>query len=235
MKTIKYPSEQRGHANYGWLQARYSFSFSNYYNPENIHFGVLRVLNDDIIQPGMGFGTHPHDNMEIITIPLKGALMHQDSMGHQSVIKSGEVQVMSAGTGIRHSEFNASEEDALNLFQIWIFPYRHGLKPRYDQKRFEFESGKPTLLVSPDNRENSLSINQDAFISRLLLEEGETYDYQLYSEDNGAFMIVIDGTATIAGENFTARDALTVTDSSLITIESQTKLDLLILEVPIKL
>lgn len=233
MKTIIYPSEQRGQANYGWLNARYSFSFSNYYNPENIHFGVLRVLNDDIIQPGMGFGTHPHDNMEIITIPLRGSLKHEDSIGHKSIIRTGEVQVMSAGTGIRHSEFNASEEEALNLFQIWIFPYRQGLKPRYDQKRFDIETGKPTLLVSPDDRDGSLSINQNAFISRLALEPGSNFDYKLYSKENGVFIMVIEGEATIAGNLLSPRDAITVKDAETFSIGATENLDLLILEVPV--
>ncbi|HBL74670.1 MAG: hypothetical protein A2W90_24390 [Bacteroidetes bacterium GWF2_42_66] len=233
METIIYRSEQRGQANHGWLNARYSFSFSNYYNPENIHFGVLRVLNDDIIQPGMGFGTHPHDNMEIITIPLKGALMHQDSMGHQSVIKSGEVQVMSAGTGIRHSEFNASEEKSLNLFQIWIFPHRQGLKPRYDQKKFEAEAGKPTLLVSPDGRDGSLRINQNAFISRISLEAGNSFNYKHYSEGNGLFIMVIEGKASISGETLGKRDALTIKKTNEFTVEAHEQLDVLILEVPV--
>lgn len=233
MKTIKYPSEQRGQANHGWLHARYSFSFSNYYNPENIHFGVLRVLNDDIIQPGMGFGTHPHDNMEIITIPLRGSLKHEDSMGHESIITTGEVQVMSAGTGIRHSEFNASEEEVLNLFQIWIFPYRQGLKPRYDQKKFEIEKGKTTLLVSPDDRNESLSINQNAFISRLILDPESNFDYALYSKGNGVFIMVIDGKATIAGNPLSRRDSITIKDAETVSIEATENLDLLILEVPV--
>lgn len=233
MKTIKYPSEQRGQANYGWLNARYSFSFANYYNPENIHFGVLRVLNDDIIQPGMGFGTHPHDNMEIITIPLKGTLMHQDSMGHQSEIKAGEVQVMSAGTGIRHSEFNGSEEEALNLFQIWIFPIRQGLKPRYYQKKFNIENAKTVLLVSPDGRNESLSINQDAFISRIKTEKGLTTTYPLYSEGNGLFVMLIEGNAQIAGENLKKRDAVSIKNANEIEISATDNLDLLILEVPV--
>ncbi|MDX9882750.1 MAG: pirin family protein [Prolixibacteraceae bacterium] len=233
METKLYRSEQRGQANHGWLNAHYSFSFSNYYNPENIHFGALRVLNDDVIQPGMGFGTHPHDNMEIITIPLKGALKHQDSMGHQSVITTGEVQVMSAGTGIRHSEFNASEEEALNLFQIWIFPYRDGLKPRYDQKKFETEPGKLSLLVSPDGRDGSLSINQNAFISRIHLEERNRFDYQPYLKGNGLFMMVIDGTAAISGETLGRRDAITLKKPDKIALEALGQLDLLILEVPV--
>ena len=233
MKTVIYPSAQRGRANYGWLNARYSFSFASYYNPENIHFGVLRVLNDDIIQPGMGFDTHPHDNMEIITIPLHGSLKHEDSMGHQSVITTGEVQVMSAGTGIRHSEFNASEVEPLNLFQIWIFPYRQDLKPRYDQKRFEINSGNPVLLVSSDGRNDSLGINQNAFISRVGLDAGTTFNYNLYSEQNGLFIMLIEGKATIANETLSKRDAITIKEANKIAIDATENTDLLILEVPV--
>ncbi len=233
METKIYRSEQRGQANYGWLNARYSFSFSNYYNPENIRFGVLRVLNDDIIQPGMGFGTHPHDNMEIITIPLEGALKHKDSMGHQSVITVGDVQVMSAGTGVHHSEFNASEEKPLNLFQIWIFPHRDGLKPRYEEKRFEPEPGKLVLLVSPDGRDGSLSINQNAFISRIKLEAGKQFGYEVYSKGNGLFVIVIEGTASISGETLGKRDAATIKKAGNIAVAASANLDLLIVEVPV--
>ncbi len=227
-----YRSENRGKADYGWLNARYSFSFAGYYNPENIHFGVLRVLNDDIIQAGMGFDTHPHDNMEIITIPLQGALRHNDSMGHESVITSGEVQVMSAGTGIRHSEFNASDRESLNLFQIWIFPYRKGLQPRYDQKKFETETGKSTLLVSPDGRDGSLQINQNAFISRLKVEAGNAFNYELFDTGNGIFLMVIDGEVEVQGEKLFRRDALSGQFDELEVLANKNS-ELLILEVPL--
>jgi len=233
MTTVVYKSDQRGRADYDWLNTRYSFSFANYYNPENIHFGALRVLNDDTIQAGMGFGMHPHDNMEIITIPLKGALMHQDSMGHRSVITSGEVQVMSAGTGIRHSEFNASENEVLRLFQIWIFPDRQGLKPRYDQKKFEPKTGEPLLLVSPDGREGSLAISQNAFISEIKMNAGEEFTYSLYAEGNGLFIMVVEGKATVDGKTLSKRDAITVEQAGQVLVHAEEKPDLLILEVPL--
>lgn len=227
-------SEQRGKADYGWLNARYSFSFSGYYNPENIHFGVLRVLNDDIIQPGMGFGTHPHDNMEIITIPLYGALRHHDSMGHQSAIHSGEVQVMSAGTGIQHSEFNASEQEMLNLFQIWIFPHSKGLQPRYNQKKFEIQTGKANLLVSPDGRDGSLQINQNAFISRIVLDQGNTFNYSPYDPKNGIYLMVIEGSVVIDDQTLNRRDAI-AGNLGQVKLSTFLKSDLLLLEVPMKI
>jgi redox-sensitive bicupin YhaK (pirin superfamily) len=166
METILYPEKERGHANHGWLNAKHSFSFANWYNPHKINFGALRVLNDDIVAPGMGFGTHPHDNMEIITIPLKGKLEHKDSMGHTSVITTGEIQVMSAGTGILHSEFNASQTEAINLFQIWIFPNKRNVTPRYDQINIEYAKAENNFLqlISPDSKDEGSWIHQDAWI-----------------------------------------------------------------------
>lgn len=233
MEKKIYRCEDRGKADYGWLKANYSFSFANYYNPKNIHFGLLRVLNDDIISPRMGFGTHPHDNMEIITIPLSGSLKHEDSMGNGSVISTGEVQVMSAGTGITHSEFNASDKEELSLFQIWIFPKEKGLKPRYDQKAFETLPNSTTLLVSPDGRKDSLWINQDAFISRVKLSKGKQINYQLYSEKNGLYLMVIDGQLKTNGTTLNKRDAISFKNINSIDFSALEDVDLLILEIPI--
>jgi len=166
METILYPEKERGHANHGWLNAKHSFSFANWYNPDKINFGALRVLNDDIVAPKMGFGTHPHDNMEIITIPLRGKLEHKDSMGHTSVITTGEIQVMSAGTGILHSEFNASQREEINLFQIWIFPNKRNVTPRFDQIDINYAKAENNFLqlISPNADDEGSWIHQDAWI-----------------------------------------------------------------------
>ncbi len=184
MKTKIYKASERGTADYGWLKANYSFSFSNYYNPEKVNFGALRVLNDDIIDAGMGFGTHPHDNMEIITIPLQGSLKHRDSMSNKWIpIQTGEVQIMSAGTGVQHSEMNNSPTEFINLFQIWIIPNKQQVQPRYDQKKFEVSARKNKLQVlvsSIDEADNgSLKIHQDAQISRIDLSENSKFNYKL--------------------------------------------------------
>lgn len=234
MEKTLFPADQRGKADHGWLTARYSFSFANYFNPNNVHFGFLRVLNDDIIKPGRGFDTHPHDNMEIITIPLKGALRHRDNMGHESIIQAGEVQVMTAGTGITHSEYNASDSEEINLLQLWVFPKEKGLEPRYDQKAFltkqlnEFQ-----LLVSPDGRDKSLWINQDAFFSLIQLEEGRNKTYSKTITENGIYFFLIEGEATIAEETLNERDALSLKDEDNVNILAVKKSWVLILEVPV--
>ena len=166
MKKVLHTSQTRGQANHGWLNAKHSFSFAQWYNPERINFGALRVLNDDIVAAAMGFGKHPHDNMEIITIPLRGSLRHQDSMGFSEVVKAGEVQVMSAGTGIFHSEMNASNQEDLNLFQIWIFPNKQGVTPRYEQKSYDLKDSEQRFLqlVSPHANQEGVWIHQNAWI-----------------------------------------------------------------------
>ncbi len=167
MKKTIYKADSRGHSDHGWLKTNFSFSFADYYNPERIRFGMLRVLNDDTIQPGMGFGTHPHDNMEIVTIPLKGELAHKDSTGGKGIIKANEIQAMSAGSGVTHSEFNNSQTDEVSLLQIWVFPKEKNIEPRYDQKTFNPEERKNILktVVSPDKNSDALWINQDAYFS----------------------------------------------------------------------
>src|SRR6185436_10214012 len=167
MKTLLHRSSERGHANHNWLDAHHSFSFASWYDPNKVHFGMLRVLNDDIVAAGMGFGKHPHDNMEIVTIPLQGALKHSDSMGNEGVIQKGEVQIMSAGTGIFHSEMNASETESTNIIQTWVFPKEKNIKPRYDQRKFVKENrlNKLCLVVSPDEKDEVLWINQDCWYS----------------------------------------------------------------------
>ena len=234
MNKIFFPADGRGKAEYGWLSARYSFSFANYFNPHNIHFGVLRVLNDDTIEAGRGFNTHPHDNMEIITIPIKGALKHRDSMGHESIIQAGEVQVMSAGTGLTHSEYNASETEEVNLLQIWILPRHKGLEPGYDQKAFSTARLNTfQLLVSPDGRDNSLSINQDAFFSLIQVEEEKAVNYNKSIPENGLYFFLVEGQIDVAGQELNDRDALSLKNEDNVKIEANKKSWLLVLEVPV--
>lgn len=236
MNTVLHKAKDRGFANHGWLQANHSFSFANYYNPEKIHFGALRVLNDDIITPKMGFGTHPHNNMEIITIPLKGVLKHRDSMHNewQSVLP-GEAQVMSAGTGVEHSEINGSTEEHLSLFQIWVIPNKEDVVPRYEQKHFEDVERKnmlQTLVTSIDeNHEGSLKIHQDAMISRIDLEKHK-FSYKLKSKNHGVFVMNIYGNVSIENEIIRTRDAIAISETDSFTVTSNDDSALLFIEVP---
>lgn len=209
MEKLIHKASDRGFADHGWLKAAHSFSFANFYDESRIHFGKLRVLNDDIVAPSKGFGMHPHKDMEIITIPLAGALKHADNMGNEAVIKTGEVQVMSAGRGVYHSEFNASDAEPVNLFQIWIFTNEQGHKPRYDQKKFSPDDrlGKWQLLVSPDGKNDSLWIHQNAFIAAIDSDESTETDYELNSLGNGVYFMVIEGEAEIEGTQLEKRDA----------------------------
>jgi redox-sensitive bicupin YhaK (pirin superfamily) len=236
MKTVFHSEASRGHANHGWLNAKHSFSFASWQNPERIHFGALRVLNDDIVAPSMGFSKHPHDNMEIITIPLKGALKHQDSMGNSSVIEAGEVQVMSAGTGVQHSEVNAKHDEAINLFQIWIFPNKHNVTPRYDQIRYDEESMRNNFLqvVSPNPDDAGTWIHQDAWIHLSQLEEGKSLNYELKQKGNGVYILNIDGTFEIANQLLEKRDAIGVWETTSIDIKANKTGRLLLIEVPME-
>jgi len=209
MESLFYKASQRGFANHGWLQATHSFSFANYYDSEKIHFGKLRVLNDDVIAASKGFGLHPHQDMEIITIPLSGSLRHGDNMGNEEIISAGEVQVMSAGSGIWHSEFNASDTEVLKLFQIWILTDKKGHKPRYDQKKFDANEriDQWQLLVSPKGKDNSLWIHQNAYISMIETQNRETINYQLNENGNGVYFMLIEGEAVIEEFQFENRDA----------------------------
>lgn len=237
MKQIFHKASERGFANHGWLNAAHSFSFANYYNPDKVHFGKLRVLNDDVVAPSKGFGIHPHENMEIITIPLAGALKHSDNMGNEGVITTGEVQVMSAGTGVLHSEFNASKTEPVNLFQIWIFTDEKGHKPRYDQKKFNPESrqNKWQLLVSPDGHNDSLWIHQDAFISVIDFNGEGTTEYNLKSAENGVYFMLIDGEVSIDETVLEKRDAVGIWEiTEPVQVSFSQKSKLLAVEVPMK-
>jgi len=209
MKTILHKAENRGFANHGWLKAAHSFSFANWYDPEKIHFGMLRVLNDDVVAPAQGFGLHPHNDMEIITIPHFGALQHTDNMGNEGVITAGEVQVMSAGSGIKHSEFNASKTDDLNLYQIWILTDKKNHQPRYDQKKFVTAERIDNwqLLVSPDGRDESLWIHQNAFLSVFDSKEADSTRYKLNDPANGVYFMLTEGEVKIGDQSLKTRDA----------------------------
>lgn len=237
MKTKIYRANERGTADHGWLKANFSFSFANYYNAERLNFGALRVLNDDYIQGGMGFGTHPHDNMEIISIPLKGALKHRDSMSNEWIpLHTGEVQVMSAGTGIQHSEMNNHPTEEVNLFQTWIIPSKQNIEPRYAQKKFEASERKnklQTLVSSIQNPiEGSLTIHQEAKISRIDLYEGSKYLYEVEKETNGVYTMVVEGAITINNEKFGKRDAVGMEETDSFEISAVEKTELLFIEVP---
>lgn len=237
MKSILYRASSRGHANHGWLDTYHTFSFANYYNPDRVHFGALRVVNDDIVAGGEGFGTHPHDNMEIVSIPLYGDLEHKDSMGHTEVIKAGEIQVMSAGSGITHSEYNANEDKPVNFFQIWLFPDTKNVTPRYDQRKFDFIHNKNQLvqIVGPkDDKENKgLWIHQNAWFSIGTLDKGAEIDYKPQKEGNGVFVMVVEGEFTVGDQKLHHRDAVGIwdTDSIKITANSENA-RVLVIDVP---
>jgi quercetin 2,3-dioxygenase len=235
MKTIYHSASSRGYADHGWLKARHSFSFANYYNPEKMHFGKLRVLNDDIVAPGRGFGTHPHDNMEIITIPLRGSLEHRDNMGNGSVISPGEVQVMSAGTGVTHSEYNPSETEEVNLLQIWIYPEKRDVEPRYDQRRFDPAAltDNIQLVVNNEKDGNSLFIHQKAAISLSKPSTAKVLDYKHKYPGNGVYVFLIEGKIAIGNDVLSDRDALGVFNAGSIEINTIEDAYILILEVPV--
>jgi len=236
MKTILYPANERGHANHDWIDTYHSFSFANWYDENKINFGLLRVLNDDTIAPAMGFGMHPHDNMEIITIPLQGILEHKDSMGHIGQIKPGEIQAMSAGTGIHHSEYNGSKTEEAKLFQIWIFPKVKNINPRYDQRKFNSSDriNKFQLIVSPEKSEKTMWINQDAYFSLGNFERNKSVDYTIQHKGNGAYMMVIEGEMEISGEKLTRRDAIGIYDTDKFSFRANSDSEILVIEVPMK-
>lgn len=237
MNIRLYPADSRGQADYGWLKARYSFSFAQYFNEDNVHFGVLRVLNDDIVAPGMGFGTHPHDNMEIVTIPLEGAIRHRDSMGSEGIIRFGEVQVMSAGTGVTHSEMNGSHAEVMKTLQIWIFPQFKNVAPRYDQTAFSLEQGRYTTLVTPHDKTEpgALWIYQQAYFSLGAFSGGTTASYPVKLSGNGVYLFVIEGRAVLDGRELGPRDAAGITDAGQIDLSISDDARILMIEVPMTL
>ncbi len=235
MDKIIHKANTRGSADHGWLQVNHSFSFAQWYDPEKINFGALRVLNDDTIAGEGGFGTHPHDNMEIITIPLTGALAHKDSMGNEGTIQAGEIQVMSAGNGILHSEVNPTNEST-NLFQIWIFPNKKDVEPRYDQFKIDVAGMNNNFLqlVSPNSDDEGAWIHQNAYIHMAELDENKMLTYSVHDDSNGIYTMVVEGEMNIADENLEKRDAIGIWNEKEVIFTAKTKSKVMVLEVPMK-
>ncbi|MBL7792658.1 MAG: pirin family protein [Saprospiraceae bacterium] len=235
--SVLHKADTRGHANHGWLNSYHSFSFANYYNPERMHFGVLRVLNDDTVQGGMGFGTHPHDNMEIISIPLEGDLEHKDSMGNTTVIKNGDIQVMSAGTGISHSEYNKNRDKLVKFLQIWVFPNKRNVTPRYDQITLNLADRKNKLqqILSPNADDEGVWIHQNAWFHLGTLDKDFTTQYHIKSPGNGVYAFVINGDVTVGGQPLHARDGFGIWNVDTIDIKADSNAEILLMEVPMNI
>lgn len=238
MQTILHTSDSRGDANHGWLHSKHSFSFASYYNPEKVHFGVLRVLNDDFVEAGMGFGLHPHDNMEIISIPLEGDLEHQDSMGNQTVIKHGDIQVMSAGTGIKHSEYNKNKDKPVKFLQIWVIPNKKNVTPRYDQITLDPTDriNKLQQVLSPNPEDAGVWIHQDAWFHIGKFDQGFQTQYDIKKAGNGMYAFVLYGAFEIAGQKLNERDALGITEFDQFELKALTQdAEILLMEIPMGL
>ena len=233
--TILHKADTRGLANHGWLESHQTFSFANYYNPERMHFGVLRVLNDDRVDAGKGFGTHPHDNMEIISIPLEGDLEHKDSMGNTTVIKKGDIQTMSAGTGIFHSEFNKNEDQLVKFLQIWVYPNKKNVTPRYDQITLKTEKRKNKFqqILSPSPDDEGVWIHQDAWFHLGTFDQNISTEYTIKKPNNGVYVFIINGSATIADQKLNSRDGFGIWNTQNLTITSnENSTEILLMEVP---
>ena len=236
MNKVFFSADTRGHADHGWLNANYSFSFGNYFNRDRMNFGALRVLNDDTISPGKGFGYHPHENMEIITIPLKGDLEHKDSMGNLGIINEGEIQVMSAGSGIFHSEFNKNSDKSINLLQLWVLPKRENVEPRYDQCSIQGlrKLNSFYMVLSPHPEDNVMWIHQDAWFHLGDFDKVTSIDYELKREGNGVYIFVIEGSFNVSNQKLNKRDALGVWNTDIISFKAQPNSRVLLVEVPMK-
>ena len=234
MNTVIHRAATRGHANHGWLDSNHTFSFANYYNPERMNFGVIRVLNDDVVAPSKGFGTHPHDNMEIISIPLEGDLEHKDSMGNEAVIKQGDVQVMSAGTGVFHSEYNKNADREVKFLQIWVFPNKKNVEPRYDQISIRdiAKANEFYQVLSPYPEDEGVWINQNAWFHIGDFSEGNGQTYQLKQKGNGVYAFVLEGEVEIDGNKLGQRDGMGIWDVDEISVNSTSKSRILLMEVP---
>ncbi|MDR3695251.1 pirin family protein [Mucilaginibacter sp.] len=235
-QSILHKAETRGHANHGWLNSYHSFSFASYYNPERMHFGALRVLNDDTVDAGKGFGTHPHDNMEIISIPLEGDLEHKDSMNNVAVIKNGDIQVMSAGTGIYHSEYNKDREHRVKFLQIWVFPNKKNVEPRYDQITLNAEDrhNKLQQILSPNAGDEGVWIHQDAWFHLGKFDKGVSKDYQLKLKGNGVYVFVLNGDVKVNDQQLHTRDGYGIWDTDSFSITAETDAEFLLMEVPME-
>jgi len=233
-QTILHKAETRGHANHGWLNSYHSFSFASYYNPERMHFGALRVLNDDTVDAGKGFGTHPHDNMEIISIPLEGDLEHKDSMNNVAVIKNGDIQAMSAGTGIYHSEYNKDREHRVKFLQIWVFPNKKNVEPRYDQITLNTEDrhNKLQQILSPNADDEGVWIHQDAWFHLGQFDKGVSSDYQFKLKGNGVYVFVLNGDIKVNDQLLHNRDGYGIWDTDSFKITAETDAEFLLMEVP---
>ena len=233
--SILHKADTRGDANHGWLRSRHTFSFANYYNPERMSFGSLRVLNDDIVEAGMGFGTHPHDNMEIISIPLEGDLEHRDSMGNVAVIKHGDIQVMSAGTGIFHSEYNKNKDRSVKFLQIWVYPNKHNVTPRYDQITLNVADrhNKLQQIVSPNADDAGVWIHQNAWFHLGNFDSGVSADYKIKHSGNGVYAFILKGDVTINNQPLNTRDGFGIWDIASVTIVADTDAEILLMEVPV--
>ncbi len=236
VKSVLHKAETRGHANHGWLDSHHSFSFANYYNPERMNFGVLRVLNDDVVAGAKGFNTHPHDNMEIISIPLKGDLEHKDSMGNVAVIKEGDVQVMSAGTGIYHSEFNKNADKEVKFLQIWMFPNKKDVNPRYDQISLKDISQKNsfTQILSPNRNDAGVWVHQNAWFHLGEFESGCQTNYKIKIPSNGIYIFVLEGDVKINDQDLSKRDGYGLWETSEILVEAKSECKILIMDVPMQ-
>jgi redox-sensitive bicupin YhaK (pirin superfamily) len=234
---ILHKANTRGHANHEWLDSHHTFSFANYHDPKRMNFGVLRVLNDDVVDGGMGFGTHPHNNMEIISIPLEGDLQHKDSMGNVAVISQGDVQVLSAGTGISHSEQNKNKDRAVRFLQIWVLPKKQNVTPRYDQISIGDLEKKNELyqVLSPDPEDSGVWIHQDAWFFMGNLEEGISKDYTIHKAGNGVYIFVLEGDVTVDGQALNRRDGFGVWEVDSIQLKADTNTKVLLMEVPMHL
>lgn len=234
MNAIIHRADSRGSADHGWLKSRHTFSFANYYNPERMHFGVLRVLNDDHVEGGMGFGTHPHKDMEIISIPLSGDLEHKDSMGNAQVIRQGDVQVMSAGTGVRHSEYNKNAHDPVQFLQIWVFPRKKHVEPRYDQITLDEQKMENQFLqvLSPNADDEGVWIHQDAWFHLGDFKSGQQAEYQLKKQGNGVYVFLIEGSANVSGNDLNRRDGAGITGAEKLDFSFSEDARILLMEVP---
>ncbi len=235
MKTVFHPANSRGFANHGWLQSYHTFSFAEYRNPQRMHFGVLRVLNDDTVAPGRGFGRHPHQNMEIISIPLSGELVHQDNMGNNSIIRHGDIQVMSAGTGVEHSEFNNSNDQEVRFLQIWIFPKAKNVVPRYDQLRIPELPNTLVQVLSPSAGDQGVWIHQDAWFHLGHFDQETSLRYALHEGGNGVYVFLLDGQIRVGDQELNKRDGFGVWETEAITLQTSPGSRVLLLEVPMQL
>ena len=235
LKKIIHKADTRGYFDFGWLKTNHTFSFGNYYDPERVNFGMLRVLNDDFVAADQGFGTHPHNDMEIVSIPLKGGLAHKDNTGSEGVIFPNEIQVMSAGTGILHSEYNYSKEEEINFLQLWIFPDEKGHKPRYNQKTFnpEERKNKFQLIVSPEKSDSNLWLNQNAYLSLTDFEKEKSLQYKIHTKGNGVYIFMIEGEISVTDETLSKRDGMGIWDTEEISISANKDSQVLLIEVPL--